>query len=130
MRKKGKRNENSNRILFAASWEHEEASGCDLIEEGEQFVRLPNQYEINEYRIMEEFADFAGGGLKYASKEQASEIGHKLYEALQGRGAFRRFKNTLNHYGIADEYYAYRHSYYVELAKEWCQDHEIGFVRG
>ena len=100
-----------------------------MIEEGEQFVRLPNQYEINEYRIMEDFANFAGGGLKYVSKEQAREIGHKLYEALQGRSAFRRFKNTLNHYGIADEYYAYRHSYYVELAKEWCQDHEIGFDR-
>ena len=100
-----------------------------MIEEGEQFVRLPNQYEINEYRIMEDFADFAGGGLKYVSKEQAGEIGHKLYEALQGRGVFRRFKNTLNYYGIADEYYAYRHIYYVELAKEWCQDHEIGFVR-
>ena len=40
-----------------------------------------------------------------------------------------RFKNTLNYYGIADEYYAYRHIYYVELAKEWCQDHEIEFIR-
>ncbi len=100
-----------------------------MIEEGEQFVRLPNQYEINEYRVMEDFADFAGGGLKYVSKEQANVIGQKLYEALQGRGAFRRFKNTLNYYGIADEYYAYRHIYYVELAKEWCQDHEIEFIR-
>ena len=31
--------------------------------------------------------------------------------------------------GIADEYFAYRHIYYVELAKEWCQDHEIEFAR-
>ncbi|MBR0455440.1 MAG: hypothetical protein IJJ01_02140 [Firmicutes bacterium] len=100
-----------------------------MIEESEQFVRLPNQYEINEYRIMEEFADFAGSGLKYVSDEQAREIGQKLFEALQGRGAFRRFKSALSYYGIADEYFAYRHIYYVELAKEWCQDHEIGFVR-
>lgn len=101
-----------------------------MIEEGEQFVRLPNQYEINEYRIMEDFAGFAENGMKYVSDEQAQEIGQKLYRALQGRGAFRRFKDTLNYYGVVDEYYAYRHTYYIELAKEWCRDHEIEFVRG
>ena len=100
-----------------------------MIEEGEQFVRLPNQYEINEYRIMEEFADFAGSELKYVPAEQAHEIGRELLEALQGRGAFRRFKNTLNYYGVAEEYYAYRHIYYTELAKEWCQNNGIEFVR-
>ena len=100
-----------------------------MIEESEQFVRLPNQYEINEYRIMEEFADFAGSGLKYVSDERAREIGQKLFEALHGRGAFRRFKSALSYYDIADEYFAYRHIYYVELAKEWCLDHDIGFVR-
>ena len=100
-----------------------------MIEEGEQFVRLPNQYEINEYRIMEEFADFAECGLKYVTAEQARKIGQELYDALQGRGAFRRFKSTLNYYGVAEEYYAYRHIYYTELAKDWCQKNGIEFVR-
>ena len=66
-----------------------------MIEEGEQFVRLPNQYEINEYRVMEDFADFAGGGLKYVSKEQANVIGQKLYEALQGRGCLPQIQKHL-----------------------------------
>ena len=101
-----------------------------MIEEGEQFVRLPNQYEINEYRIMEEFADFAGCELKYVPVEQAQKIGRELYKALQVRGAFRRFKSTLNYYGVSEEYYAYRHIYYTELAKDWCQRNGIEFVRG
>ena len=100
-----------------------------MIEDGDQFVRLPNQYEIDEYRIMEEFADFAGSGLKYVSDEQAQEIGSALCDSLRGKGAFRRYKITLNKYGIAEEYYAYRHIYYTELAKEWCQVYGIKFVR-
>ena len=51
---------------------------------------------------MEEFADFAGSGLKYVSDERAREIGQKLFEALHGRGAFRRFKIALSYYDIAD----------------------------
>ena len=100
-----------------------------VIEEGDQFIRLPSQYEINEYCIMEEFSDFASIGLKYVSDEQAQEIGRELYNALKGRGAFRRFKDMLNRYGIADEYYAYRHIFYTEIAKEWCQNHDIAFCR-
>ena len=100
-----------------------------MVEEGEQFVRLPNQYEINEYRIMEDFAEYAGGGLNYSTAEQARKIGQELYDALQGRGAFRRFKSTLNYYGVSEEYYAYRHIYYTEIAKEWCQKNGIEFVR-
>ena len=99
-----------------------------MIEDGDQFVRLPNQYEIDEYRIMEEFADFAGSGLKYVSDEQAQEIGSALCDSLRGKGAFRRYKITLNKYGIAEEYYAYRHIYYTELAKEWCQENGVKFV--
>lgn len=92
-----------------------------MVEEGDQFVRLPDRYELNEYRIMEEFADFAEYNLKYVSDEQAKEISDELFKALRGRGAFRRFKDTLNWYGIADEYYDYRHAAFVEYAKDWCQ---------
>ena len=47
----------------------------------EEYIPLPGQYEINEYRIMEEFI--------YDLPEGRNQ--DTLERAIQGRGAFRRF---------------------------------------
>lgn len=59
------------------------------------FYRLPTQNEIRDYNIMEEFADTLSGVAQ-----------ERLYDALRGRGAFRRFKDTVNRMGIAQKWYA------------------------
>ena len=46
---------------------------------------LPGQYEIDEYSMMEAFIDSLPEGRKQ----------DKLYDAISGRGAFRRFKDTI-----------------------------------
>lgn len=57
------------------------------IKEGfvEDYIPLPGQYDINEYRIMEEFIYELPAG-----KNQ-----DVLARTIQGRGAFRRFKDKL-----------------------------------
>lgn len=47
----------------------------------EEYIPLPGQYEINEYRIMEEFI--------YDLPEGRNQ--DTLERVIQGRGAFRRF---------------------------------------
>ena len=50
----------------------------------ERFFRLPTKFEIHEYNIMEEFIQTLKG-----------EDADKLEQVIQGRGAFRRFKDII-----------------------------------
>ena len=55
--------------------------------EDEKYIRLPDPFEINEYHMMETFA--------YDRDE-------RLVNAIKGRGAFRRFKDTAAEIGLID----------------------------
>jgi hypothetical protein len=79
------------------------------------FIRLPNQYDIHEYSIMEDFAETI---LDDRKRE-------KLFDALHGRKPFRHFKDTLNYIGLDQAYYAFRSSAFIGIAMEWCKDNDI-----
>ena len=88
-----------------------------LDEEPERFIRLPSKYEIHEYSIMEDFV--------YSLPEGAMQ--NQLYHAIQGRGAFRRFKDTVNRMGIAKQWYDYQDNAHREIAIRWCRDNEYEY---
>ena len=77
------------------------------------YVRLPTQFDIHEYRIMEAFAEKEGI--------------RGLFLALRGRGAFRRFKDCCADLGIRDEYFTFRHNAYFDIARQWCEENKIPF---
>ncbi len=80
------------------------------------FYRLPTQYEIRDYDIMDEFADTLTGAVR-----------EKLANALNGRGAFRRFKDTVHYLGITEQWYAFQDEAYKQKAMEWCKENEIEY---
>ena len=55
----------------------------------------------------------------------------KLYNQLQiainGRGAFRRFKDTCINFDIIEAWYKYRDKRYKDIAIEWCNDNNINY---
>lgn len=75
-----------------------------------EYIPLPTQHEINEYRIMSEFAE----------QYPAAHIRDVLCNALHGRGAFRRFKDTCIRFGVEQSWYQFRRENLYTLAKEWC----------
>ena len=79
------------------------------------YIRLPTQYEIHEYEMMEDFTE------QYPDKK--TEIA--LLNALHGRGAFRRFKDTLIYLGIREEWFTFRNREYREVAERWCMDNRL-----
>lgn len=97
--------------------EPEDEELAEEIEYSDKYVRLPNQYDIHEYNIMEDFA--------YAAPNQKHE--EKLLRALHGRKPYRHFKDEINYLGIDDAYYAYRLLAFCRMAKEWCERYEIPF---
>jgi hypothetical protein len=59
---------------------------------GSRFIAPPDRFDFNEYRLMERFI----GSL---DDERAA---NQLYRAIDGRGAFRYFKDTLQDLGIQE----------------------------
>lgn len=82
----------------------------DLIEEieenFEEYITLPGKYEIDEYNMMKEFVENLPDGRKKG----------ELYDAIQGRGAFRRFKDEVYELGLEQKWYCKRQ---VLSGKKW-----------
>ena len=88
------------------------------VEENGDFLRLPNQYEIHEYRIMQEFA------IELDNETLQGE----LLKALTRKHSYRNFKDAIKYYGIADLYYKYRLKKCYELAKMWCRNNSLDYI--
>ena len=96
----------------------EMVDGEDNQELFEDYIPLPGQYDINEYRIMEEFIYELPAG-----KNQ-----DVLARTIQGRGAFRRFKDKLYDLNVEKHWYQYRDEAYEKIARQWCEKYKIDIV--
>jgi len=99
-------------------WQIKEA--IDFLErwDRESLVNLPNKDELSEYDIMEEFAEF----------QHTTHVSNLLLGAIQGRGAFRRFRDAIAGLGLKEEWYAYREESMLEKVRRWCEYNELDYV--
>lgn len=90
----------------------------ELIETTEnRFYRLPTKFDIHEYSIMEDFVDdFPAGSIR-----------NELMNAIRGRGAFRRFKDSIYYHGIEQQWYDYQAEAYKRIAIRWCRDEGLEY---
>jgi len=103
-----------------ADWEQESIKeAIDIIENWHDYIKLPDKYEIHEYSIMEKFC--------YSIEE--ARLSNKLCNIISGRGAFRRFKDAIKRYNLEESWYSYRDEALCEIARDWCQDNEIPFMK-
>ena len=80
------------------------------------FYRLPTSFDIHDYDIMEEFVYTLSGSAR-----------DKLASAIQGKDAFRRFKDTVIRLGIDQEWYDFQSAEYKRKAARWCEDNGIEY---
>lgn len=90
----------------------------DVIENWDNYIELPDKWEINEYDIMEAFC----GSIKN------DRVSNALYSAIRGSGAFRRFKDAIRRYGVEDDWYKFRDEALKGIAIRWCEENEIVYV--
>jgi Uncharacterised protein family (UPF0158). len=99
-------------------WQRENIKLAGEILESDEYLQLPDKFEINEYHIMEEFClSINDEGLR-----------ERMYYSIKGSGAFRRFKENIRKYGIEDDWYRFRDAKIKEIATEWCEYHKIPFI--
>ncbi len=80
-------------------WEQEFiATAVHVLENWDRYEKLPDKFDIDEYRIMDDFS--------YSYQNEA--VSQKLCSAIDGKGAFRRFKEIIRRFGIEDKWYGFR----------------------
>ena len=80
-------------------------------------VSFPDKYELQDYDIMEE----------YAEAQPDPKIANQLLSAIQGKGAFRKFRETVTRLGFLEDWYKYRDNAVLERARRWCVNNDIDY---
>ncbi len=106
-----------NEFFYSDIGDYTDLNEDELDELFENSIGLPTQYEINEYRMMKEFIETI----------EDVKLYNQLQIAINGRGAFRRFKDTCINFDIIEAWYKYRDKRYKDIAIEWCNDNNINY---
>ncbi|MBR5109729.1 MAG: hypothetical protein IK099_06000 [Clostridia bacterium] len=97
--------------MMMTSEEKEEI--CDRLDE-HGFYRLPDSSDIDDYSTMESFISTLAG-----------PAADRLSNAISGRGAFRRFKDTIRSMGLENSWYEYQESAHKNAAIRWCEENDL-----
>jgi tetratricopeptide (TPR) repeat protein len=89
-----------------ADWQAELVEQACKVLVSDDFIPLPTGYEIDEYPMMREFS------LSQSDLDKREE----LLGAIEGRGAFRSFKDAIHRLQITEPWYAFRRRAMRDLA--------------
>ena len=110
-------NPNKDEIFLSDIGEYENLTEDEIDELFEKSIILPTQYEINEYQIMADFIEII----------ENEKIKEKLQNIIQGKGAFRRFKDYCFQLNIIQDWYRFKEKKYKEIAIEWCKQNGLKY---
>ena len=111
-------NPDNGEIFMSNIGDYENLNEDELDELFEKSIMLPTRYDINEYGMMEDFVETI----------EDDRLQNQLYISLNGRGAFRRFKDKLYDLNLQKQWYQYRDEAYEKIARQWCERHKIDLV--
>ena len=98
-------------------WQLEAIEDAKRVLDSEDFVQLPDRFEIHEWDIMRRFCDTVDD----------ARVRDALHRAIRGRGAFRYFKDTAHETGVIDDWYRYRDQAMREIAADFLNAEGIPF---
>jgi hypothetical protein len=110
--------ENDESLEDFPEWQHDAIRIAGEILDTEHYLPLPTKFDIHEYSIMERFC----------LSVDDDDLRDDLCDAIRGRGAFRRFKDGVQVYGIAEDWYRYRNAALREIAVAWCEAHGLRYT--
>jgi len=115
-------NSKNNKVFFSGTYGNSFDLNNELNEDEldalySESIPLPSHFDINEYQIMKDFIETIDDLLLYK----------QLLIAINGQGAFRRFKDTCINFNIIDKWYEFQNKRYEEIALKWCQNNKIEY---
>ena len=100
-----------------SDWEKEAIAKAREVLESDDYLELPDKFEINEYSIMEDFCN----------QIPNDRVRNELFSQIRGSGAFRRFYAALERHGITQEWYEYYREALEAVAIRWLQAYKVEF---
>ena len=100
-------------------WQQKVLAEAREVLASDEYLELPTSYDIHEYAIMEEFC----------STIAKPQLRHALLDQIHGSGAFRRFKQAIHRYRIAEDWYRFRTAAVADIASRWLDAHQIAYRR-
>ena len=105
-----------NELVYFGDYIENDDEEEELLDE-DDLIALPDRYEINEYRMMEDFIETVDDVKDH----------NCLIISIQGSGAFRRFKDMAINLGLIDKWYEFRDKAYRYIAIDWCSRKHLEF---
>lgn len=98
-------------------WDRDELALARAITEDSagRFLDAPDAFGFHEYRHMQCFIESLG----------ETEAAGRLWDAIKGSGAFRRFKNTADRLGLLTAWYRYREDALRTFVRKWAEANQV-----
>ena len=103
---------------YLPDWEEEYLLKARKVAQDKDYIRLPGRCDIHEYEIMKRFCHTVG--------DETMQL--ELLKAINGSGAFRRFKNMIYRFNIRDEWYEFRDAALQKIAAEFLESQGIAYA--
>lgn len=103
---------------FVPEWQKEMVDRAKQVLAGDDYIALPDRFEIHEYSIMERFC--------FSVCDE--QVQNALLQAITGRGAFRRFKDRIIEEGVQEDWFAFRDEAHKEIASDFLESQGIPFI--
>lgn len=110
-------NPDTKEVFLSNIGEFEDLNEDELDELFEKSIMLPTKFDIHEYSIMGDYIETISDNLLH----------NQLLIAINGAGAFRRFKETCINFGCIHDWYKFRDKKYKEIAVEWCKKNNVEY---
>ena len=88
-----------------------------VYENDRQYIALPDNFEIRDSDIMEDFIETIDDHKKR----------HQLENCMWQKGMYRKFKDKLFQIGLEEEYYKFYDEKLKEIVIEWCEDNNLEY---
>ena len=111
--------EDDDNIVEYPEWQQEMINKAKEVISSDDYLPLPTKYDINEYRIMEEFC----------CSVVDDEIKERLLDKIRGRGAFRQFKDAIHMNSIEEQWYRFRQEELEKIAIDWLEANQISYAK-
>jgi Uncharacterised protein family (UPF0158) len=100
-----------------ADWQQEAIQKTSQVLDSDDYLPLPNKFDIHEYSIIEQFC----------IQVEDAELSDELLFQIRGSGAFQRFKHAIYRYDIEEDWYRYRQTALEQIAIDWLDANEIPY---
>lgn len=101
----------------APDWMKEQLPKIKRALDGDHVLELPDRVHIDEWRMMQDFAE----------EHDDCNCRAALSDAVHGTGAFRLFRRTIQQLGIEEQWRSYRDKAYERVAREWLEENNLRY---